>query len=109
MTARTTTARRGWSGQTLEFGQPERQVDVLHRLDRRPLEQVVLGDHDDRVSPVGARLETADDEPRMPCPIPKLGDLVADLDRPREGFLQVSQQAMQDLQTSMRADASDSR
>ena len=35
--------------------------------------------------------------------------LVADLDRPREGFLQVSQQAMQDLQTSMRADASDSR
>jgi hypothetical protein len=31
--------------------------------------------------------------------------LIADLDRPREGFLQVSQQAMLDLQASMRADA----
>jgi hypothetical protein len=31
--------------------------------------------------------------------------LIADLDRPREGFLTVSQQAMQDLQTSMRQDA----
>ena len=31
--------------------------------------------------------------------------LVADLDRPREGFLIVSQQAMQDLQDSMRGDA----
>ena len=31
--------------------------------------------------------------------------LIADLDRPREGFLQVSQQPMLDLQASMRADA----
>jgi hypothetical protein len=30
--------------------------------------------------------------------------LVADLDRPREGFLQVSQQAMEDLQASMQRD-----
>jgi hypothetical protein len=31
--------------------------------------------------------------------------LIADLDRPREGLLQVSQQPMLDLQASMRADA----
>jgi hypothetical protein len=31
--------------------------------------------------------------------------LIADLDRPREGFIQVSQQPMLDLQASMRADA----
>jgi hypothetical protein len=31
--------------------------------------------------------------------------LIADLDRPREGLLQVSQQPMLDLQASMRVDA----
>lgn len=51
----------GSANQALELGHSQRQVDVLHGLDGRPLEQVVLCCDDHGISAVGAHLEATDD------------------------------------------------